>query len=348
VTSVSTYPWQENAWQQLQQLRERLPHAILFHGAAGVGKADFIEAFAQSLLCENVRPDGHACGTCASCGWFSQHNHPDYRRVRPEALEDEPSDGEDGGETDKKAKSAKAPSKEIKIEQIRALADFMNISTHRQGLRVVVLYPAEALNLPASNALLKTLEEPPPGTVFLLASNSLDRLLPTILSRCRKFALPMPGHAEALAWLKAQGVADADSWLREQGGAPLAALAQAETGNRDELEVLLQLLAQPSVDSALKAAERLSKTSLSLLVAWQQRWLYDVLSYKLSGSIRYYPRYQAPIAALAARVPTANLLRATRSANERRAVADHPLSPKLFVEDMLLDYTACCSPGGPA
>ena len=56
----------------------------------------------------------------------------------------------------------------------------MNISTHRQGLRVVVLYPAEALNTPASNALLKTLEEPPPGTVFLLSSNSLDRLLPIV------------------------------------------------------------------------------------------------------------------------------------------------------------------------
>jgi DNA polymerase-3 subunit delta' len=348
VTRPSTYPWQDAAWQQLQQLRERLPHAILFHGAAGVGKSGFIEAFAQSLLCENVQPDGHACGACASCGWFVQHNHPDYRRVRPEALEDEPSvDGEEGGDSDKKSKSTKAPSKEIKIEQIRALADFMNISTHRQGLRVVVLYPAEALNMPASNALLKTLEEPPPGTVFLLASNSLDRLLPTILSRCRKFALPMPDHAQALAWLQAQGVLDADSWLREQGGAPLAALAQAETGNRDDLEVLLQLLAQPSVESALKTAERLSKTPLSALVAWQQRWLYDVFSYKLSGTIRYYPRYQKQLAALAARVHTADLLRAIKSANERRAVADHPLSPKLFVEDMLLDYTACCRLGGP-
>jgi DNA polymerase-3 subunit delta' len=178
--SNSIYPWQESSWQQLQLLRQRMPHAILFHGAAGIGKSDFIERFAQGLLCEAVLPDGHACGACASCGWFSQQNHPDYRRVRPEALEDEPAaEGEEGEGEAKKAKSTKAPSKEIKIEQIRNLSDFMNISTHRQGLRVVVLYPAEALNMPASNALLKTLEEPPPGTVFLLASNSLDRLLPT-------------------------------------------------------------------------------------------------------------------------------------------------------------------------
>ncbi|MCS0613270.1 DNA polymerase III subunit delta' [Massilia kyonggiensis] len=341
--AVSMYPWQEDAWTRLQAMRVRLPHAILFHGPAGIGKADFIEAFAQALLCENVRPDGHACGECASCGWFVQGNHPDYRRVRPEAMEDEApaAEGDEAPAEEKKAKS-KTASKEIKIEQVRALADFMNISTHRQGLRVVVLYPAEALNMPASNALLKTLEEPPPGTVFLLASNGLDRLLPTILSRCRKFALPMPDHAQALAWLEAQGVNDADGWLREQGGAPLAALAQAETGSRDELDGLLQVLAQPSVDAALRSADKLSKAPLASLVAWQQRWLYDVISYKLSGVIRYYPRYQRELAALAGRVHVANLLQAIKSTNERRAVADHPLSPKLFVEDMLLDYTARC------
>lgn len=345
---MTIYPWQQTAWRDLQTMRARLPHAILFHGPAGIGKADFIETFAQALLCENVQPDGRACEACASCGWFVQHNHPDYRRVRPEALEDDPAAEGEGGENsegEKKAKSSKAPSKEIKIEQIRGLADFMNISTHRQGLRVVVLYPAEALNMPASNALLKTLEEPPPGTVFLLASNSLDRLLPTILSRCRKFALPMPDHAAALGWLKEQGVQDADSWLREEGGAPLAALEKAQGGSREELDTLLAFLARPNAEGALRQADKLSKTPLSALVAWQQRWLYDLLATKLAGTVRYYPRYRKELAALAGNVHTANLLRAIKSANERRATADHPLSAKLFIEDMLLDYTACCSPG---
>lgn len=339
------YPWHAQAWQQLQVLRERLPHAILFHGEAGTGKSGFIEAFAQSLLCENVQADGFACGSCASCGWFVQHNHPDYRRVRPEALEDDgAAEGEEGVD-DKKSKAAKTPSKDIKIEQIRQLADFMNISTHRQGLRVVVLYPAEALNTPASNALLKTLEEPPPGTVFLLASNGLDRLLPTILSRCRKFALPLPEHGAALAWLTAQGVdqRDADSWLREQGGAPLAALAQSEAGNREELELLLGILARPSAEAALKHADKLSKMPLSTIVSWQQRWLYDLLSVKMSGKLRYYPRYHKDLAALAATVHTVKLLHAIKNINERRATSDHPLSPKLFVEAMLLDYAADCS-----
>ncbi|SFV13040.1 DNA polymerase III subunit delta' [Pseudoduganella namucuonensis] len=338
------YPWQASAWDQLQQLRARMPHAILFHGAAGTGKADFIEHFAKSLLCENAGAGGHACGACVSCNWFDQQNHPDYRRVRPEALEDEPAGEEGDGEGEgKKAAKTKAPSKEIKIEQIRSLADFMNISTHRQGLRVVVLYPAEALNMPASNALLKTLEEPPPGTVFLLSSNSLDRLLPTILSRCRKFSLPMPGHDEALAWLKAQGVSDADSWLREQGGAPLAALAQSEAGSREDMDTLLQMLANPGVEAALRAADKMQKVPLAALVSWLQRWLYDLFSYKLSGNIRYYPRYRKELASLAGKVHVSKLMAAIKAANERRAIADHPLSPKLFIEDMLLDYTACCT-----
>jgi DNA polymerase-3 subunit delta' len=181
--------------------------------------------------------------------------------------------------------------------------------------------------------------------MFLLASNSLDRLLPTILSRCRKFALPLPEYQVALAWLQEQGLnkEDGESWLREQGGAPLAALAQSEAGNREELDILLAVLARPSAEAALKHADKLSKTGLATLVSWQQRWLYDLLSFKMSGKIRYYPRHQKELAGLAATVHTVKLLQAIKNTNERRATADHPLSPKLFVEAMLLDYTASCT-----
>lgn len=343
----SIYPWQEGAWQQLHQLRSRLPHAILFHGPEGIGKTAFAERFAQSLLCELPAVNGHACGQCASCGWFTQYSHPDFRRVRPEALDDdEGAEGDEASEASdgkKTAKSAKAPSKDIKIDQIRALSDFMNISTHRQGMRVIVLYPAEALNGASANAILKTLEEPPPQTMFLLVSNSLDRLLPTILSRCRKFALAMPSHEEALSWLKAQDVKDADVWLAEQGGAPLAAHAMAQTDTREVMDEFLRQLAQPGIDGALKTADRLQKTPVTQLVAWLQRWLYDVFSVKFSGAIRYYPRYKKELAALAARVDAVGLLRALKAANERRAIAEHPLSAKLFIEDMLLDYSTIFS-----
>lgn len=336
-------PWQQEAWQELQGLRQRLPHAILFHGPSGIGKTAFAESFAQSLLCETPTANGHACAQCASCGWFAQYNHPDYRRVRPEVLDDaDGADGDDesdGGDGKKTAKSAKAPSKDIRIDQIRALADFMNISTHRQGKRVVLLYPAEALNAPSANALLKTLEEPPPDTVFLLISNSLDRLLPTILSRCRKFSLALPPFDQALAWLKAQGISDADGWLAEQGGAPLAAQEMAQTDTRDIMDEFLRQLAKPSVDGALKTADKLQKTPVLQQVEWLQRWLYDLFSVKLSGKIRYYPRYGKELAALGAQVDVHALMDALKAANERRAIAEHPLSAKLFIESMLLDYS---------
>ncbi|WP_019141017.1 DNA polymerase III subunit delta' [Noviherbaspirillum massiliense] len=336
------YPWQAAAWGRLQRLHGRMPHAILFHGPEGIGKSTLAEWLAQSLLCPNRTPEGHACGQCESCGWFAQYSHPDYRRVRPEIMDEaqgQDDEGSDSGDGKKTSKSSKAPSKEIKIDQIRALADFMNVSTHRQGMRIIVLYPAEALNTAAANALLKVLEEPPPGTVFLLASNSLDRLLPTIVSRCRKFALSMPSAEEGVAWLKAQEVANAEALLAEQGGAPLAALTAAQGEGRTVMEEFLRQLARPSVDGALKAGEQLQKIPATEAVAWLQRWLYDVFSLKLSGRIRYYPRYQKELAALAARAEMDKLLDGLKAAGERRAIAEHPLSARLFMEDMLLDYS---------
>lgn len=338
------YPWQNNSWRDLARLRAYLPHAILFYGSEGIGKATFVERFAQSLLCETPAADGQPCDRCVSCGWFGQYSHPDYRRIRPEIL-DENGDADDDESADasdvKKsaAKSAKAPSKEIKIDQIRALTDFMNISTHRQGKRVIVLYPAEALNTAAANSLLKTLEEPAPDTVFLLVSNGIDRLLPTILSRCRKFALTMPSRGEALQWLEAQGIDDADGWLSEQGGAPLTAHLLAQSGSRETMDEFLAQLAKPTTEGVLKTAERLQKTPVPELVSWMQRWLYDLFSVKLSGRIRYYPRYRKELCALADRAQIDALLKALKSANDRRAIAQHPLSAKLFVEDMLLDYS---------
>ncbi|MBV8635161.1 MAG: DNA polymerase III subunit delta', partial [Burkholderiaceae bacterium] len=185
---------------------------------------------------------------------------------------------------------------------------------------------------------LKTLEEPPPNTMFLLVSNNLDRLLPTILSRCRKFALSMPGTEEALAWLATQEIKDASSWLAEQGGAPLAALEQAQSGDRETMDDFLRHLANPGVDGALKAAERLQKTPVPDLVAWLQRWQYDLFSHKLSGNIRYYPRYKKELIQLSARVEAAALMRGLKATSDRRRIAEHPLSPKLFIEDMLLEY----------
>lgn len=339
--TTAIYPWHQEDWQRLQRLRERLPHAILLHGAEGIGKVEFAERFAQSVLCDSPGMDGMACGSCDACGWFLQYGHPDYRRIRPEILEldggDDAAEAEEGGS--KKTASSKTPSKEIRIEQIRSLSSFMNVSTHRSGMRVVLLYPAEALNGASANALLKTLEEPPPETLFILVSHRPDRLLPTILSRCRKFPLSLPAPQEALAWLEAQEISNPAHWLALQGGAPLAAKAAADDESAADRDLLLNLLAKPEASAALNVADRLQKIPTSVLVAWHQRWLYDLFSLKLSGRVRYYPQHQSRLAAIVTKVTSERLQQALRDANGRRAVADHPLSARLFIEDMLLDYT---------
>jgi len=337
--SNAIYPWQQRDWGRLQQMRERLPHAILFHGEAGIGKLALAEHLAASLLCENISLDGHACGRCDSCGWFVQYGHPDYRRVRPDALETEEID--DGAEQEESTgkKTSKTPSKEIRTEQVRALATFMNVSTHRAGLRVVLLYPAEALNTTAANTLLKTLEEPPPNTLFLLITHRIDRLLPTILSRCQRFALSPPDPDTAAEWLASQEVTQPERWLAEYGGAPLLALAAAQGTAMPEKDDWLNQLAKPESLNPVVVAERLQKASLSELVAWQQRWLHDLLSLKLGARVRYFPHQQQALTQLAARVSAGRLQQAVRDAAKRRSVSDHPLSARLFIEQMLLEYT---------
>ena len=126
---------------------------------AARGKIEFARAMAQSLLCESPE-SGIACGKCPACGWFREGNHPDFRELLPESMSDDDIDTD--APVDPEAKEKKK-SKEIKIEQIRDIAAFMTLTTHRAGFRVLLVHPAEAMNPAAANALLKGLEEPEPG-----------------------------------------------------------------------------------------------------------------------------------------------------------------------------------------
>lgn len=345
----SIYPWHTENLKYLQRIMDKLPHALLFHGPDGTGIEIFAEAFAKSMLCENRLSDGQACASCQSCHWFDQYAHPDYRQVLPETLEiargiqntDKNTSADDESAT---GKVSREPSRKIGIDKIRSLADFINISTHRGGVRIVSVYPAETMTSESSNALLKMLEEPPSETLFILISNHLDALLPTIVSRCSKLAFPMPETSVALDWLKKQGIDDAENWLAEQGGSPITALAEAQNGTREEITVLLSELAARDDTELLKTAEKLQKIPMANLVTWHQRWLYDLLSLRLTGRLRYYPRYRASLENRAKKADTGQLLELIKRVNERKRNADHPLVPRLALEDMLLDYRKIFSP----
>ena len=139
------FKWQEPSWKRWIPVRERLPHAILIQSGEGWGELEFAQSVAQSLLCEKPLADRRACGVCAACNWFSQGNHPDFRLIVPESLA--PQTQEEGADQGKKR------SEQVRIEQVRELADFLSVGTHRAGLRVILIYPAEAMNANTQNAL---------------------------------------------------------------------------------------------------------------------------------------------------------------------------------------------------
>ena len=215
------HEWNKGIWNELASLAERLPHALLIHGPVGVGKRALAEHLAQFLLCEGPG-SGRPCGRCDGCRWFVAGNHPDVRWLEPEAIAK--AAATEAEEEDRATTRPAKPSLEIKVEQVRALADFLNVGSHRGRQRIALVHPAEDMNLHAANSLLKSLEEPPPGAVFVLVSHRPARLLPTIRSRCIALPVGLPERAVAEAWLRANDVADAARWLAFAGGAPLLAL----------------------------------------------------------------------------------------------------------------------------
>jgi len=305
---------------------ERLPHAILMHSGEGWGELEFAQTVAQSLLCENPKAEKRACGTCRACGWFALGNHPDFRLIVPESLAPEPEEGAEPG---------KKRSEQIRIEQVRELADFLAVGTHRAGLRVILIYPAEAMNANTQNALLKSLEEPPPATVFLLVATQLDRLLPTVRSRCLRFALAPPDPAAVLRWLKERGVEQPESALAAVGGAPLAALKGAET-EADRLAFVERIGGSRFDPIAL--ADTVQRVAPWELVGWLQRWAFDLLLARATGRVRYHLGQEKRIAEIAQRCEPAGIAAYLRRLAEAKSLARHPLNAKLFVEDLLLQY----------
>ena len=254
----------------------------------------------------------------------------------------EGAEGAEGGEgAAPAAKKEKKKSDQIRVEQIRALQDFLAIGTHRAGNRVVLVRPAEAMNATTQNALLKSLEEPPPATVFILVSSHPSRLLPTVRSRCQRIVLGQPDTQQALDWLVTQDPQQPlsrDVWsqlLAQGGGAPVAALeARQHEAARNGFVRLLRD-GRPEVLAAADATQGLPP---GLLVSWLQRWVYDLLRARLGTPVRYHLAEAALLAQLAARCDPIALTRLLRSLGESLRLAEHPLNARLFAEDLFIRY----------
>ena len=341
---TSIYEWQTTLWEQLLSDIENLPHAMILAGPEGLGKLAFAQTFAARLLCEQqdrATPAGLPCGRCRSCTWLASGNHPDFRLVQPD--EEEPQ--EENTELARPAPALRKPGQgPIRVEQIRALNDFVFVGSHCHGKRIAILAPAETMNPAAANALLKILEEPPAGVYFILVTSSWSQLIPTVRSRCRKIAFGRPERALAEKWLAGEGLKGADEMLQLVGGAPLLAANWAEQGRLETYKKAIEALSDKPDDPVAMAAKwsALLKTeqgfTLVQLVEAVQKWIYDLLLLKAVGELRYHEAWRKKLELLATSMSAGGLMTCYQDMFKIKAVVRHPLNTQLLLEDLATRY----------
>ncbi len=312
-------PWQQPIWDRLQRSirQQRVPHALLLHGPAGIGKGVFAQQLAQRLLCAAPTENGFGCGACPSCKLFAAGTHSDLLTLEPE-----------------EGKSV------LVVDQVREMVEVFGYTPQIASRKVVVLQPAESMNINAANSLLKTLEEPPGEAVMLLISHSPAQLLPTIRSRCQQVAFPPPTETESLVWLQQQLEAgiDARQVLLLADGAPLRALTLSDPEQlqhyqqmEQELFDLLHGRADP-----IRVAYRWSSKKLDPAVTL--RWLQQWITLLIKGG-----EMSEPLAALFQRlqgVDRRRLFTLYDKVTEAVALASTPVNKELLFEGILLEWSS--------
>jgi DNA polymerase-3 subunit delta' len=315
--SADSLPWLRQAQQRLRASMQagRLPHSSLLLSSPGLGAEQLANWLAALALCE--APAGRPCGVCTSCSLLRSDSHPDYHVVR---LEDD--------------------AKQIKVDQVRELIGTLVLKSYRGGYKVGIIEGAEALNVNAANAFLKTLEEPSADTLLVLIARPMHRLPATIASRCLRLALRPPSNKEAVAWLENHGSPGRnwDAALALAGGAPLKAMELETAGIaalEREMRADVQGIAEGAVDITL-VADVWVKSNLGLRLLWLENWITGRVRAASSDDIsaQSAERVRLPAALLKPKIRA--LFELLDAARELRRLASTNINQQLALEALLL------------
>ena len=323
-------PWLQNDWQQLMQRHSQhgLPHATLFTGSEGFGKRQLAYKLAFYLLCQNQNKTDQACGQCHSCQLMKAGTHPDYWVCDQEAK-----------------------GKQIKVDSIRSLNEFLAKTPQIAACQVVQIFPVEAMNVNASNALLKTLEEPSGESYLLLISERLGSVLPTIRSRTQRISIQPPETEFATQWLNQQHGIDpqqAKEALGQNAGGPLKALQWLNDGQAEQDALCGELMRSWLEKHDLqKVSSQLGKMEIDVLLNWWLRLSLDILKCGMTGSPAHINHPDAPwvqqLTATASKLKLLTLQSKLQELISKLAVGQGNYNQSLLIESLLLDWKSALS-----
>jgi DNA polymerase-3 subunit delta' len=317
------FPWQNQQWHVLHEARQqgRLAHGLLFTGPRGLGKKHFAQTFATALLCELPSNVGLACGTCRSCQLIAAGTHPDLVHIEPAE--------------DKKI---------IGVDQIRELVQFMTLKSQYGRHKVIIIEPAEAMNVNAANSLLKTLEEPSADSILMLVTSRPAQLPATIRSRCQEVHFGRASVEQAESWMRQQPTLNANPglWLELADGAPLQALELAIEGGSEQRSLWLGDLVQLAsckADPIAMAAKWLTMDPKNSLY-WLHRWLTDMVRYKAVSEPPHVanPDVVKQLVTLADPLTVAQLYRLLDRVGAGLRQLEANNNPQLVLEDILIQW----------
>lgn len=309
---LSLYPWQKSDYNYLLKLKKRMPQALLLYGASSLGTKQLALNFVRSVLCQDSGIDGEFCGKCNSCVLIANESHPDLYNLTLEPDE-----------------------KSISIASIRNVVEFLATSTHLGQNKVVLIDDVGLLNINSANALLKILEEPPHYTVFVLLSDNINKLLPTIISRCHKYKITSPNNAEAIKYLANKDIPNLEFWLNYYDNSPLFELEIDD----EQLTNIINTLSTPSVENIYSFINSYDIKKSQFLCEFLEKWICDLARYKMSGKLYYFVQYKSSFDKLADKLNTVEkIFYLLDKLTFLIEWSNHPLNFKLQLENIFFQY----------